>query len=163
MGSNWMDHTNLSPDLSFRGIPRDRSQVLDSSLACGGFGLLLLFLAPMMEPMKGRKRLFPSCLSFPVDKMESTLLTESSPPVGEAERATGFLIQKKENDQEPNLVPLQIIKTEIPGETSTNKRGRRKSEKKHNWREKSILECVEMDRFLTQPSNSTLSPLKMKP
>ncbi|KAG8127305.1 hypothetical protein E2320_014235 [Naja naja] len=43
-----------------------------------------------------------------------------------------------------------MIKAEIPGETSTNKCGRRKSEKKHNWREKSVLECVEMDRFLTQ-------------
>ncbi|KAG8127306.1 hypothetical protein E2320_014233 [Naja naja] len=115
MGSNCVDCTNLSPDLSFRRIPKDKSQA---------------------------------------DKMESTLFTVSSSPIA-------FDSQKKENDQEPNLVPLQIIKTEIPEETSTNKRGRRKPEKKHNRREKSILDRVEMDRFLTQweLENFSLLPL----
>ncbi|KAM3845230.1 uncharacterized protein M6D78_003034 [Vipera latastei] len=63
-----------------------------------------------------------------------------------------FHIQKNENYQEPRVVPLQRIKTEIPEETSANTWGRRKHEKKpsYNWREKSIQECAEMDHFLSQ-------------
>ncbi|XP_029139985.1 zinc finger protein 669-like [Protobothrops mucrosquamatus] len=33
-----------------------------------------------------------------------------------------FHMQKNENYQEPRIVPLQIIKTEIPEETSANKK-----------------------------------------
>ncbi|XP_070599912.1 protein FAM200C-like [Erythrolamprus reginae] len=61
-----------------------------------------------------------------------------------------FDAQKKENDQEPNLVPLKIIKIEIPEETPPNKWGWMKPEKKFDWRENSIPERVEMDCFRTQ-------------
>ncbi|KAK9405298.1 zinc finger protein [Crotalus adamanteus] len=57
---------------------------------------------------------------------------------------------QKENHQELNSMQLQIVQTEIPEETPTNQRERRKHEKKHTGREKSVLECVEMDRLLTK-------------
>ncbi|KAK9405300.1 zinc finger protein [Crotalus adamanteus] len=70
---------------------------------------------------------------------------------------------QKENHQDPNLMPLQIIQTEIPEETPTNKRERRKHEEKHTWREKSILECVEIDCLLTKASKEAPPTLQGLP
>ncbi|KAG8127304.1 hypothetical protein E2320_014231, partial [Naja naja] len=69
--------TQIFP-MSFGGIPKDKSQDQDISLA----------RKDEVEP-------FPVSilsLSFPVDKMESPLFTESS-SIGEAERGAGFPIQ----------------------------------------------------------------------
>ncbi|KAM6469352.1 uncharacterized protein PHA67_012415 [Liasis olivaceus] len=72
----------------------------------------------------------------------------------ETSRSVASLVDEEvnENYHEPSVVPSNIIKTEIPEETSANNWGRRRYEKRqsYNWRAKSTLECAEMDHFLTQ-------------
>lgn len=55
---------------------------------------------------------------------------------------------KNENDQEPNVLPSQIILEEL----SAKKWGRKRYEKNQscNWIEKLSFECAKKDLFLTQ-------------